>query len=57
MREGVLEIEVDIRCMVDYIVAQAKVPVKEVKYGINGDVLVIEIAPDVESILNSVLNR
>jgi len=54
---GVLRIEVSIKCLVEQIVAQAKVPVKESRYRVENDVLVIEVEPDVESILNMVLKR
>jgi hypothetical protein len=33
------------------------VPIKDVKYRLNGGMLTIEVVPDVESILNTVLNR
>jgi hypothetical protein len=54
---GVLKVEVGIRCLVDQITAQAKVPIKESRYRIEEDVLVIEVVPDVEGILNSILNK
>ena len=55
--EGVIRLEIKIRCVVDYIISQSKIPVRESKYRLDGDVLVIEIAPDIESILNTILNR
>jgi len=54
---GVIRLEIKIRCVVDYIISQSKIPVRESKYRLDGDVLVIEVAPDIESILNTVLNR
>ena len=50
---GVLYVEVDLECMVKSI----NVPIKSSRYALNGGVLVIEVVPDVESILNTVLNR
>jgi hypothetical protein len=54
---GVLKVEVGIRCLIDQIISQAKVPVKESRYRVEGDVVVIEVVPDIESILNSILNK
>jgi hypothetical protein len=50
---GVLRVEVDLDCMVKSM----NVPIRSSKYTLNGNILVIEIIPDVESILNTVLNR
>jgi hypothetical protein len=55
--DGALRVEVSIQCLLDQIVAHAKIPVKESKHKVEGDVLIIEVVPDVESILNSVLNK
>ena len=54
---GALRVEVNIRCLVDQITSQAKIPIKESRYRVEGDVVVIEVVPDVESILNAVLGR
>jgi hypothetical protein len=54
---GVLRVEISIQCLVDQITAQTKVPIKESRHRVEGDVLVIEVVPDIESILNSILNR
>jgi hypothetical protein len=48
---GVLKVEVDLNCMVKLV----NVPVKDVKYRLDGSTLTIELVPDVESILNTVL--
>ncbi|ADJ54250.1 hypothetical protein HAV1_gp27 [Hyperthermophilic Archaeal Virus 1] len=50
---GVLYVEIDLDCMVKSM----NVPIKDVKYRLNGGMLTIEVVPDVESILNTVLNR
>jgi hypothetical protein len=50
---GVLHIEVDLECMVKSM----NVPIKDVKYKLSGGMLTIEVVPDVESILNTVLSR
>jgi hypothetical protein len=50
---GVLYVEVDLECMVKLI----NVPIKSSRYTLNGSTLTIEVVPDVESILNTVLNR
>jgi hypothetical protein len=55
--EGTLRVEVSIQCLIDQIASQARIPVKEAKYQIKGDAIVIEITPDIEGILNSILNR
>jgi hypothetical protein len=54
---GVLRIEISIQCLVDQIASQAKIPIKEFKHRINGGILMIEIVPDVESILNTILSK
>jgi hypothetical protein len=54
---GVLRIEINIQCLVNQITLQAKIPIKGSRHSVNGGVLVIEIVPDVESILNTVLSR
>jgi hypothetical protein len=54
---GVLKIEINIQCLVDQLVSQAKIPIKESRHSINGGVLVIEVVPDVESILSTVLSK
>lgn len=54
---GVLRVEVSVRCLVGYIISQAKIPVKESRYRVEGDVVVIEVVPDIESILNTILSR
>lgn len=53
VNNGVLYVEVDLECMVKLM----NVPIKDIKYRLNGGVLIIEVVPDVESILNTVLNR
>jgi hypothetical protein len=50
---GVLHIEVDLECMVKSM----NVPIKSAKYTLNGSLLVIEVVPDVESILSTVLSK
>jgi hypothetical protein len=50
---GVLKVEVDLDCMVKSM----NVPIKNAKYSLNGNILTIEVIPDVESILNTVLNK
>jgi len=50
---GVLYVEVDLECMVKSM----SVPIKDAKYKLNGSVLIIEIIPDVESILSTVLSK
>jgi len=50
---GVLYVEVDLECMVKSM----NVPIKDAKYKLNGGVLTIEVVPDVESILNTVLSK
>jgi len=50
---GVLKVEVDLDCMVKSM----NVPIKDVKYRLNGSTLYIEVVPDVESILNTVLSK
>jgi len=54
---GKLKIEISMRCLVDQIATQAKIPIRESRHEVKGDVLVIEIVPDVESILNTVLSK
>jgi hypothetical protein len=54
---GKLRVEISVRCLVDQIAAQAKIPIRESRHEVKGDVLVIEITPDVESILNTVLSK
>jgi len=51
--KGVLRVEVDLDCMVKSI----NVPIRDVKYHLSGNVLTIEVVPDVESILNTVLSK
>jgi hypothetical protein len=50
---GVLYVEVDLNCMVKSM----NVPIKNAKYTLNSGILTIEIVPDVESILNTVLSK
>jgi hypothetical protein len=50
---GALYVEVDLECMVKLM----NVPIKNAKYTLNGSVLTIEIIPDVESILSTVLSK
>jgi hypothetical protein len=50
---GVLYVEVDLECMVKSM----NVPIKNAKYALNGSILMIEITPDVESILSTVLSK
>jgi hypothetical protein len=50
---GVLYVEVDLECMVKSM----NVPIKNAKYTLNGSVLTIEVVPDVESILSTVLSK
>ena len=50
---GVLRVEVDLDCMV----RSMNVPIRDVKYRLNGNMLTIEVVPDVESILNTVLSK
>jgi hypothetical protein len=50
---GVLHIEVDLECMVKSM----NIPIKDVKYKLSGGVLTIEVVPDLESILNNIINR
>ena len=50
---GILYVEVDLDCMV----RSMNVPIRDVKYRLNGNVLTIEVVPDVESILNTVLSK
>jgi hypothetical protein len=61
MRHGMegeaLKIEVSIKCLVDQIISQARMPIKEYRYRVEGDVLIIEVVVDVESILNTVLSK
>jgi len=54
---GRLRVEISVRCLVDQIATQAKIPIRESRHEVKGDVLVIEIVPDVESILNTVLSK
>jgi len=51
--KGVLRVEVDLDCMV----RSMNVPIRDVKYRLNGNMLAIEVVPDVESILNTVLSK
>jgi len=51
--KGILRVEVDLDCMV----RSMNVPVRDVKYRLSGNVLTIEVVPDVESILNTVLSK
>jgi len=51
--KGVLRVEVDLDCMV----RSMNVPIRDVKYHLSGNVLTIEVVPDVESILNTVLSK
>jgi hypothetical protein len=51
--KGVLRVEVDLDCMV----RSMNVPIRDVKYRLNGNMLTIEVVPDVESILNTVLSK
>jgi hypothetical protein len=51
--KGVLRVEVDLDC----IVRSMNVPIRDVKYRLNGNMLAIEVVPDVESILNTVLSK
>jgi len=50
---GVLYVDVDLDCMVHSM----NVPIKRVKYTLNGSMLTIEVVPDVESILNTILSQ
>jgi hypothetical protein len=50
---GVLKVEVDLNCVVKSI----SIPVKDVRYRLDGGVLVVEVVPDFESILNAVLSK
>ena len=50
---GKLYVEVDLECMV----RSMNVPIKNARYMLNGSILTIEIVPDVESILGTVLSR
>jgi len=50
---GALYVEVDLECMVKSM----NVPIRNAKYVLNGSVLTIEIVPDVESILNTILSK
>jgi len=50
---GVLYVEVDLECMVKSM----NVPIKDAKYKLSGGLLTIEVIPDVESILNTVLGK
>jgi len=50
---GVLKVEVDLDCMV----RSMNVPIRDVKYRLNGNMLTIEVVPDVESILSTVLSK
>jgi hypothetical protein len=54
---GALKVEISIQCLIDQIAAQARIPIKEYKHRVEGGVLIIEVVPDVESILNTVLSR
>ena len=51
--KGILRVEVDLDCMVKSI----NVPIRDVKYRLTGNLLTIEVVPDVESILSTVLSR
>jgi hypothetical protein len=51
--KGILKVEVDLDCMV----RSMNVPIRDVKYRLNGNLLTIEVVPDVESILNTVLSK
>ena len=51
--KGGLRVEVDLDCMV----RSMNVPIRDVKYRLNGNMLAIEVVPDVESILNTVLSK
>ena len=51
--KGILRVEVDLDCMV----RSMNVPVRDVKYRLSGNLLTIEVVPDVESILNTVLSK
>ena len=51
--KGILRVEVDLDCMV----RSMNVPIRDVKYRLNGNMLTIEVVPDVESILNTVLSK
>jgi hypothetical protein len=51
--KGVLRVEVDLDCMV----RSMNVPIRDVKYRLSGNLLTIEVVPDVESILNTVLSK
>jgi len=51
--KGILRVEVDLDCMV----RSMNVPIRDVKYRLTGNVLIIEVVPDVESILNTVLSK
>jgi len=50
---GILRVEVDLDCMV----RSMNVPIRDVKYRLTGNLLTIEVVPDVESILNTVLSK
>ena len=54
---GTLRLEVSVKCLVDQIISQAKIPVKESRHRVEGDVLVVEVVLDIESILNTILSR
>ena len=51
--KGILRVEVDLDCMV----RSMNVPIRDVKYRLTGNLLTIEVVPDVESILNTVLSK
>jgi len=51
--KGILRVEVDLDCMV----RSMNVPIRDVKYRLSGNLLIIEVVPDVESILNTVLSK
>jgi len=51
--KGILRVEVDLDC----IVRSMNVPIRDVKYRLSGNVLTIEVVPDVESILSTVLSK
>jgi len=57
MKENALKIEISIKCLVDQIISQAKMPIREYRYRVEGDALVIEVVVDVENILSTILNK
>jgi len=52
---GTLYIDIDIDCLIRSM--GQSIPIKSSKYALNGNVLTIEVVPDMESILSRVMSK